>query len=140
MYKIIKTVSFLIRYAICCITIDQVALFENEATQWLFSLFFGSVLYSILWAICYFLVGVISQKLSVNSSSVKSGLYFALYIVFVILIFGILRLLTRFGVLPIGEEITFQLEEWLTKKTDSIWQTFSDWIIHFTDNASNASF
>ncbi len=139
MYKIIKTVSFLIRYAICCITIEQIALFENEATQWFFSLFFGGVLYSILWAICYFFVGVISQKFSVDSSSAKSILYFVLYIALVLLIFGILKLLTYFGMLPIGEEITFQFEEWLTKKIDSIWQAFSDWIIRFTDNASNSS-
>jgi len=134
-YKVIKTISFLIRYGLCCITIEQVLLFESETAQWLWSLLWslsiGGILYKILKKICYAVVGAISQKFSINSSSAKSILYFFLYVFVVLIIFGILKILTYFGVLPIGIEVTFNPLEWFIEKAQNIFQTLWDCVIHF---------
>lgn len=47
-YKIIKLFSFLIRYGLCYITIEQILLFESTTAQRLWSLIFGGALYTVL--------------------------------------------------------------------------------------------
>lgn len=138
-YKVIKTISFLIRYGLCCITIEQVLLFESETAQWLWSLIFGGALYTVLRFFCYAIVGCIVKHFPAVSSSEKALMYFFLYIIVVFIIFGILKILTYFGALPIGVEFTLHFKEWIANKIDSLWQLFSDWLIHFTNNASNSA-
>lgn len=144
-YNFVKIISFLIRYALCCVTIEQVVLFESEAAQWIWSLLFGGALYSILRLLCYAIVGVVIKHFPTNSSWAKSLLYFSLYVVVVLIVFGILKFLTRFGVLPISIEITFNLKElvfnfavWIAEKVQAILQCIFNVIIRVTEGISEA--
>ncbi len=110
-YPFIAVFSFIVRYILCYLTIEQIPIFESESAQWAWSALFGGGLYTIFYFICYFEVGLISKKFGINSSSAKSALYFVLYLPLIGIVFLALWLLTRFGVLPISIEITFNLKE-----------------------------
>lgn len=131
-YKIIKTISVLIRYGLCCITIEQILLFESETAQRLWSLAFGGVLYTVLRFLCYSIVGkTVKKRVPTASSSEKSLMYFFLYVIVVLILFGVLKILTCFGVLPIGVEVTFNLLEWFIEKMQNIFQSLWNCVMHF---------
>lgn len=124
LYKIVKVISFVLRYLLCYITIEKIPIFESETAQWFWSALFGCVIYSILLAVCYPLVGFISKKICIESSFAKSILYFILYLPLVLITYLVLLCFTRFGMLPISAEITFNLTVWITEKAQSICQWF----------------
>lgn len=115
-YKIVRTFSYLLRCLFCFLAIEQVPIFESETAQWIYSAFFGGVLYSLLWGICYPVVRHISRVNGIKSSAVKSGMYFVFYIPLAIIAFIILFVLTECEILPISKEITFNMFEWLEQK------------------------
>lgn len=102
LYRIVSTISFIVRYLLCFFTIEAVDIFADAGAQVLWSLVFGGVLYSVFNLICFPIVGAISQKIGFQSSAFKSFLYFVLYLPLVFVTYGILLLLTHFGVLPIS--------------------------------------
>lgn len=102
MYRIISTISFIVRYLLCFFTIEAVDILADAGAQVLWSFVFGGVLYFIFNLICFPIVGAVSQKLGFESSAFKSFLYFVLYLPLVFVTYGILLLLTHFGVLPIS--------------------------------------
>lgn len=132
-YKIVKVISFVLRYLLCYFTIEKIPIFESETVQWFWSALFGGVIYSILLAVCYPLAGFISKKFCIESSSVKSILYFILYLPLVLITYLVLLCFTRFGMLPISAEITFNLTVWVTEKAQSICQWFVDIFISYID-------
>lgn len=102
LYRIVSTISFIVRYLLCFFTIEAVDIFADAGAQILWSFVFGGVLYFIFNLICFPIVGAVSQKLGFESSAFKSFLYFVLYLPLVFVTYGILLLLTHFGVLPIS--------------------------------------
>ena len=132
-YKIVKVISFVLRYLLCYFTIKKIPIFESETVQWFWSALFGGVIYSILLAVCYPLAGFISKKFCIESSSAKSILYFILYLPLVLITYLVLLCFTRFGMLPIRAEITFNLTVWITEKAQSICQWFVDIFISYID-------
>lgn len=101
-YRIVSTISFIVRYLLCFFTIEAVDIFADAGAQVLWSFVFGGVLYFIFNLICFPIVGAVSQKWCIESSAFKSFLYFVLYLPLIGLTYGILLLLTHFGVLPIS--------------------------------------
>lgn len=102
LYRIVSTISFIVRYLLCFFTIEAVDIFADAGAQVLWSFVFGGVLYSVFNLICFPIVGAVSQKLGFESSAFKSFLYFVLYLPLIFVTYGILLLLTHFGVLPIS--------------------------------------
>lgn len=102
LYRIVSTISFIIRYLLCFFTIEAVDIFADAGAQVLWSFVFGGVLYSVFNLICFPIVGAVSQKLGFESSAFKSFLNFVLYLPLIFVTYGILLLLTHFGVLPIS--------------------------------------
>ncbi len=102
LYRIVSTISFITRYLLCVFTIEKVDIFKDTGAQILWSFVFGGVLYSVFNLICFPIVGAVSQKLGFESSAFKSFLYFVLYLPLIFVTYGILLLLTHFGVLPIS--------------------------------------
>lgn len=131
LYKIVKVISFVLRYLLCYITIEKIPIFESETAQWFWSALFGGVIYSILLAVCYPLVGFISKKICIESSSAKSILYSILYLPLVLITYLVLLCFTRFGMLPISAEITFNLTVWVIEKAQSICQWFVNIFISY---------
>lgn len=100
MYPIVSAISFIARIYLCYITIEQLPIFANESIN----LVFGQVvsIYTIFRLICYSLVGRISQSFGIESATIKSVLYFILYIPLLGIYWLLLLLLTHvFGILPI---------------------------------------
>lgn len=100
MYPIVSAASFIARFYLCYITIEQLPIFANDAIGWVL----GQVLsvYTIFRLICYPIVGVISSNLDIESATAKSIMYFILYLPLAGLYWLVLLLLTNvFGVLPI---------------------------------------
>lgn len=102
LYRIVSIISFIARYLLCFFTIEAVDIFADAGAQVLWSFVFGGVLYSVFNLICFPIVGAVSQKWRIESSAFKSFLYFVLYLPLIGLTYGILLLLTHFGVLPIS--------------------------------------
>lgn len=113
LYPVVRVLSYAIRYAMCYLTIEQIPIFESDTAQWIWSAIFGGVIYSVFWFICYHLVRKITEKTDIVNSSTKSILYFLLYIPLIAITIVVLEILTAFGVLPISNEITFNLFEFL---------------------------
>lgn len=124
LYSFISFISFIIRYLICYFTIDSFPIFESEASQTLWSAIFGGVIYAILRLICYPIVGVISRKYNVQSSAIRSALYFVLYLPLVGITYAILLFLTHLEILPIQlQSITLQSASvWIVEKIGSFCQ------------------
>lgn len=100
MYPIASSLSFIARVWLCYATIESLPIFSNEAMDWVFGQIVS--IYTIFRIICYPIVGVISDRLDINSATIKSVIYFILYIPLVGIYWLILLLLTHvFGVLPI---------------------------------------
>lgn len=97
MYQLLSIISFFIRAYLCYCTIDNVPILANP----ILNSILGEVisLYTILWAISYFIVGRFYDK----SSNPLLGviLYFIVYIIILGITYLLLLLLTFFGILPI---------------------------------------
>lgn len=137
-YKIVSQISYLIRYALCCITIEKVPIFESETLQWIWSIALGGVIYTILWAICYLLVNFTSNKIDVTDSCQKSILYFLLYLPLIFITFLILKILTVYGILPISNNITFNLFDFLGEKFAQLIMFLWGIIVKVTEGISNS--
>ena len=100
MYPIVSATSFIIRCYLCYITIEQMPIFANEAIGWVFGQIVS--IYVIFKLICYPIVGVLADNFDIESSSLKSIMYFLLYLPLAFIYWLVLLLLTNvFGILPI---------------------------------------
>lgn len=96
MYQLLSLFSFLIRAYLCYCTIDNIPILANP----ILNSILGEVisLYTILWAISYFVVGRFYDKGSGPLLGVI--LYFIVYVVILGITYLLLLLLTYIGVLP----------------------------------------
>ena len=97
MYKILSVVSFCIRAYLCYRTIDNIPILANP----LYNNILLEVisLYTILWAISYFTVGLFYD--SGDEPILGVFLYFVVYVVFLGLMYLLMLFLTFIGILPI---------------------------------------
>lgn len=97
MYQLLSLFSFLIRGYLCYCTIDNIPILANP----ILNSILGEVisLYTILWAISYFVVGRFYDKGSEPLLGVI--LYFIVYVVILGITYLLLLLLTFLGILPI---------------------------------------
>lgn len=97
MYQLLSLFSFLIRAYLCYCTIDNIPILANP----ILNSILGEVisLYTILWAISYFVVGRFYDKGSEPLLGVI--LYFIVYIIILGITYLLLLLLTFLGILPI---------------------------------------
>ena len=97
MYQLLRVISFFIRAYLCYCTIDNIPILANP----ILNSILGEVisLYTILWAISYFIVGKFYDKCSNPLLGVI--LYFIVYIIILGITCLLLLLLTFFGILPI---------------------------------------
>lgn len=98
MYPIVSCVSFIIRFLICWGTIEKYPVFANETLGWII----GQILsiYTILKLICYIITWNVAPKFWVKSPTWKSIIYFIIYLPLIAITYWILRLLTKFHILP----------------------------------------
>lgn len=99
MYKILSVLSFLIRAVICYFTIETAPIFENSLVAYGVDQVIS--LYSIMWLISYMIVGRVFGYQRGDDPALGAILYFFVYIVVAMIMWGILAFLTFIGALPI---------------------------------------
>lgn len=98
MYILISRLSFIIRFYVCYITIEQYPIFQDPSINWIVWQIVS--IYTILWIITYTIVWNISARTRVSWTE-KSIVYFFIYLGFVVIVYVILFLLTALKILPI---------------------------------------
>lgn len=99
MYPIISFASLAIRWYLCYISIETLPIASNAGINWLI----GQVLsiYAIFRLICYLITGLLIEKWDIDSPTLRSVIYFFVYLPIVGLYWLLLWVLTNvFGVLP----------------------------------------
>lgn len=97
MYKVLSAISFFIRAYLCSITIDKIPILANPLYN---NILFEVVsLYTILWVISYFTVGLFYER--GDEPVLGVILYFLTYVIFLTIIYLIMLFLTFLGILPI---------------------------------------
>ena len=99
MYRLLSTVSYIIRFWLAYITIEKIPIFKNEIINYFWSEVIS--VYIIIMLISYFITGKLYSKNDM-SSSVGVILYFFVYCILLFLYWLILLFLTWTGVLPIA--------------------------------------
>ena len=99
MYKFISGFSLLIRVYLCYVTIDTIPIFSNELVNYVVLELIS--LYTILWAVSFFENKIVINKLDIQSSSERAISYFIIYCLNLAIMYGIMLLLVKYGVLPI---------------------------------------
>ena len=99
MYKILSSISLLVRIYLCYVTIDTIPIFANELVNYMVLEILS--LYTILRIITYFENKVIINRLDIQSSCVRVFIYFIIYCLNLAILYRIMSLLTKYGILPI---------------------------------------
>lgn len=97
MYKILSELSLLLRMYLCYLTIDNIPILKNEL--WNYVLLEVISLYTILRIITYLEVGKFYDKGDNSEFGVIA--YFFVYLINLGLMYGIMLILTKVGILPI---------------------------------------
>lgn len=100
MYPVVSSASLIIRWYLCYISIEQLPISSNVGIDW----FIGQIvsIFVVFRIICYFITGLLIEKWNIDSSTLKSVIYFFVYIPIVVLYWLLLLTLTNiFGVLPL---------------------------------------
>lgn len=97
MYKIVSLISFYARAQLCYLTIDNIPIFEN----YLLNNMFLEVcsLYILLWFISRLEVGIFYSR--GEAPVLGSIMYFGIYLFNLGVLYIVMLLLTKVGVLPI---------------------------------------
>ena len=99
MYKLIRSISFLIRVYFCYLTIDNVPILENPLVNHMVTEVFS--LYTLLWAVTYFENGLLINKYNIYSKVKRAIIYFVLYCINLGILYYIMKFLTKLHILPI---------------------------------------
>ena len=99
MYQLVRSISFMIRAYLCYCTIDTVSIIKEPLIQELILEFFS--MYTLLWACSYFTNRKIIREFEIHSSTERAILYFFIYLIYLFVLFGILKVLTWMNVLPL---------------------------------------
>ena len=97
MYKTLSELSFLIRVYLCYLTIDKISIFANEMINYIILEIIS--LYTILRIITYTEVNIaFGGEVDTIGGTI---LYFIIYVINLIIMYFIMFILTKFGILPI---------------------------------------
>lgn len=99
MYKLLSSLSFLVRFWLAYVTIENVSIFKSEILSYFWSEVFS--IYTILMVISRFITGKFYSKNSMPSS-IGVIIYFFVYCILLFIYWLLLLLLTKFGILPIS--------------------------------------
>jgi len=91
-----------VTYCLCAITIDKI-----NVTESLFLSYFiiSPIINELLWLLSYYTCNkIIYQKLNIDIPAIGSIGYTTSYVVYAFIIFGILIVLKRFGIIPFAND------------------------------------
>lgn len=127
MYKLVKALGHLVTYFICAITIDKI-----DVTESFFLSYFiiSPIINEILWALSYSTCNkVVYQKLDINNSTAGSIGYTSFYIIYALILFVILLVLRKVGIIPFANDFDEELVNFITQYFNNLIMNFSNKII-----------
>ena len=107
MYKLVRALGHIVTYFICAITIDKI-----DVTESFFLGYFiiSPIINEILWALSYYTCRkIVYQKLDINEPTAGSIGYTLSYIVYALILFGILIILKKLGIIPFANDFDTRL-------------------------------
>ena len=96
MYYLWNKISYILRFVLCFITIEKFPLFGNIIMQFAY----GSLVYTILWAVTFLEVRILSDGTYSDEASIRALLYLILYIPNMLVLWFFLWILTKIGIVP----------------------------------------
>lgn len=127
MYKIVRALGHIVTYFICAITIDKI-----DVTESFFLSYFiiSPIINEILWALSYYTCKkVVYQKLDINEPTAGSIGYTVSYIVYALILFGILIILKKLGIIPFANDFDTTLINGIIQYFNSLIMNFSNRIV-----------
>ena len=127
MYTLVKALGHLVTYFICAITIDKI-----DVTESFFLSYFiiSPIINEILWALSYSTCNkVVYQKLDINNSTAGSIGYTSFYIIYALILFVILLVLRKVGIIPFANDFDEELVNFITQYFNNLIMNFSNKII-----------
>lgn len=124
MYKLVKVLGRIVTYFVCAITIDKI----NVTESFILSYFIISpIINELLWLLSYYTCNkIIYQKLNIDIPAIGSIGYTISYVVYALILFGILIALKKLGIIPFANDFdTILLNE--------IIQYFNNLIMNFSN-------
>ncbi len=123
-YKIVKKYGFIIRYIVCAVTIESLEVTDSYILN---LLVISPIISELLWMISFYTSKiVIYRKLEIDNSTIGSVGYTVAYILYAVILFGVLLLLTKSKVIPIITGFDLKLFNLITNY-------FTNIIIDFTN-------
>ena len=127
MYQLVKALGHLVTYFICAITIDKI-----DVTESFFLSYFiiSPIINEILWALSYSTCNkVVYQKLDINNSTAGSIGSTSFYIIYALILFVILLVLRKVGIIPFANDFDEELVNFITQYFNNLIMNFSNKII-----------
>ena len=124
MYKLVKVLGRIVTYFVCAITIDKI----NVTESFILSYFIISpIINELLLLLSYYTCNkIIYQKLNIDIPAIGSIGYTISYVVYALILFGILIALKKLGIIPFANDFdTILLNE--------IIQYFNNLIMNFSN-------
>ena len=123
-YKIVKKYGFIIRYIVCAVTVESLDVTDSYILN---LLVISPIISELLWMISFYTSKiVIYRKLGIDNSTIGSIGYTVAYILYAVILFGVLLLLTKSKVIPIITGFDLKLFNLITNY-------FTNIIIDFTN-------
>lgn len=127
MYKLVKVLGRIVTYCVCAITIDKI----NVTESFILSYFIISpIINELLWLLSYFTCNkIIYQKLNIDIPAIGSIGYTISYVVYAFVIFGILIVLRRIGIIPFANDFDEKIMTLIIEYSANRIKVFSNKIV-----------
>lgn len=127
MYKLVKVLGRIVTYCVCAITIDKI----NVTESFILSYFIISpIINELLWLLSYYTCNkIIYQKLNIDIPAIGSIGYTISYVVYAFVIFGILIVLRRIGIIPFANDFDEKIMTLIIEYSANRIKVFSNKIV-----------
>lgn len=124
MYKIVKTLGHIATWFICAKTIDKIDITESFFLSYFI---ISPAISEGLWILSrYTCKKIVYQKLNTDIPAIGSLGYTIAYVVYAVILFAILMILNRLGIIPFENDFD-------SKLINSITQYFNGMIMNFSN-------
>lgn len=127
MYKFIKVLGHIVTWCICAVTIDKIDVSESFILNYFI---ISPIINEILWALSYCTCNkIIYKKLDIDIPAVGSIGYTTAYVVYALILFVILIVLKKLGIIPIFNDFDENFISWITQYCNNKIMEFSNRIV-----------
>ena len=127
MYKLVKVLGHIVTYFACTITIDKINVTESIILNYFI---ISPMINELLWILSYYTCNnIIYQKLNIDIPAIGSIGYTISYVVYAFVIFGILIVLRRIGIIPFANDFDEKIMTLIIEYSANRIKVFSNKIV-----------